>query len=61
MGLSVFELMKAYNISLEEAQILQWKIIGIMFLVVTGLYIIQVLLKKFCPNIYRRLEELKIV
>lgn len=61
MGLSVFELMKAYNISLEEAQILQWKIIGIMLLVVVVLSIIRVLLKKFFPNIYEKLEELKIV
>ena len=34
MGLSVFELMESYNISFEEAQILQFKIIGIMTLII---------------------------
>lgn len=61
MGISVFELMKAYNISFEEAQILQFKIIGIMSLIIILLYITQILLKKLCPKIYRKLEQLNIV
>ena len=50
LGISVFELMKAYNISFEEAQILEFKIIGTMSL-----------LKKFCPKIYKKCEELNII
>ena len=61
MGISVFELMKAYNISFEEAQILQFKIIGIMSLIIILLYITQILLKNLCPKIYRKLEQLNIV
>lgn len=61
MGISVFELMKAYNISFEEAQILEFKIIGAMSLIIILLYLIQILLKKFCPNIYKKCEELNII
>ena len=61
MGISVFELMKAYNISFEEAQILEFKIIGIMTLIILVLYTIQILLKKFCPKIYKKLEKINIV
>ena len=60
-GISVFELMKVYNISFEEAQILQFKIIGIMTLIILVLYTIQILLKKFCPKIYKKLEKINIV
>ena len=34
MGLSVFELMESYNISFEEAQMFQLKIIGSMTLII---------------------------
>lgn len=61
MGLSVFELMESYNISFEEAQMLQWKILGIMILVALCLWGIQTLLKKYCPKTYKKLEELNIV
>ncbi|OKZ73910.1 MAG: hypothetical protein BHW00_07270 [Clostridium sp. 26_22] len=61
MGISVFELMKAYNISFEEAQILEFKIIGTMSLIIILLYLIQILLKKFCPKIYIKCEELNII
>lgn len=61
MGISVFELMKAYNISFEEAQILEFKIIGIMTLIILVLYTIQILLKKLCPKIYKKLEKINIV
>ena len=60
-GISVFELMKVYNISFEEAQMLQFKIIGIMTLIILVLYTIQILLKKFCPKIYKKLEKINIV
>ena len=53
MGLSVFELMESYNISFEEAQILQFKIIGIMTLIILVLYTIQILLKHL--NIFANL------
>lgn len=61
MGISVFELMKAYNISFEEAQILEFKIIGTMSLIIILLYLTQILLKKFCPKIYKKCEELNII
>lgn len=61
MGISVFELMKAYNISFEEAQILEFKIIGAMSLIIILLYLTQILLKKFCPKIYKKCEELNII
>ena len=61
MGLSVFELMESYNISFEEAQILQFKIIGIMTLIILVLSTIQILLKKLCPKIYKKLEKINIV
>lgn len=61
MSLSVFELMSYYNISFEEAQILQFKIIGIMCLVAGGIYVISLLLKRFCSKTYKKLEELNIV
>jgi len=61
LGISVFELMKAYNISFEEAQILEFKIIGTMSLIIILLYLIQILLKKFCPKIYKKCEELNII
>lgn len=61
MSLSIFELMRSYNISFEEAQILQFKIIGIMFLIAGGMFIISLLLRRFCPKIYEKLEELNIV
>lgn len=60
-GISVFELMKVYNISFEEAQMLQFKIIGIMTLIILVLYTIQILLKKLCPKIYKKLEKINIV
>lgn len=46
MGISVFELMKVYNISFEEAQILEFKIIGTMSLIIILLYLTPILLKK---------------
>ena len=61
MGISVFELMKAYNISFEEAQILEFKIIETMSLIIILLYLTQILLKKFCPKIYKKCEELNII
>lgn len=61
MSLSIFELMRSYNISFEEAQILQSKIIGIMFLIAGGMFIISLLLRRFCPKTYEKLEELNIV
>lgn len=61
MSLSVFELMRGYNISFEEAQMLQLKIIGIMFLTTGGIFVISLLLKRFCPKTYEKLEELNIV
>lgn len=61
MSLSIFELMRSYNISFEEAQILQFEIIGIMCLVAGGIYVISLLLKRFCPKTYEKLEELNIV
>lgn len=61
MGISVFELMKAYDISFEEAQILEFKIIGAMSLIIILLYLTQILLKKFCPKIYKKCEELNII
>lgn len=61
MGISVFELMKVYNISFEEAQILEFKIIGTMSLIIILLYLTQILLKKFCPKIYKKCEELNII
>ena len=61
LGISVFELMKAYNISFEEAQILEFKIIGTMSLIIILLYLIQILLKKFCTKIYKKCEELNII
>lgn len=60
-GISVFELMKVYNISFEEAQILEFKIIGTMSLIIILLYLTQILLKKFCPKIYKKCEELNII
>lgn len=61
MGISVFELMKVYNISFEEAQILEFKIIGTMSLIIILLYLTPILLKKFCPKIYKKCEELNII
>lgn len=61
MGISVFELMKAYDISFEEAQILEFKSIGAMSLIIILLYLTQILLKKFCPKIYKKCEELNII
>lgn len=56
MSLSIIELMRSYNISFEEAQILQFKIIGIMFLIAGGMFIISLLLRRFCPKTYEKLE-----
>lgn len=61
MSLSVFELMSSYNISLKQAQILQFEIIGIMILIVGGLFIVQLLLRRFCPDVYERLKKINIV
>ena len=61
MSLSVFELMRVYNISYEEAHMLQFKIIVIMILIAIGTLIAQVLLQRFCPKIYRKLERLNII
>ena len=56
-GISVFELMKVYNISFEETQILEFKIIGTMSLIIILLYLTQILLKKFCPKIYKNVKN----
>lgn len=61
MSLSIFELMRVYNISYEEAHMLQFKIIVIMILIAIGTLIAQVLLQRFCPKIYRELERLNII
>ena len=61
MSLSVFELMRVYNISYEEAHMLQFKIIVIMLLIALGVLIVQLLLQRFCPKIYRKLEKLNII
>ena len=61
MSLSVFELMRTYNLSFEKAQMLQLKIIVIMLLIAGGVFVLQLLLQKFCPKMYRRLEELNIM
>lgn len=61
MSLSIFELMRVYNISYEEAHMLQFKIIVIMILIAIGTLIAQVLLQRFCPKTYRKLERLNII
>lgn len=57
MGISVFELMKAYNISFEEAQILEFKIIGTMSLIIILLYLIQILLKNFVQKYIKNVKN----
>ena len=59
--LTVFELMSAYNISFEEAQILQFKIIIVMILISIGVITVLLLLKIFCPKIYKKLKKLNII
>ena len=61
MSISIINLMSAYNISFEEAQTLQFNIILIMLLILGILYGISFFLKKNCPKIYDKLEELGIL
>ena len=53
--------MQDYNLSFEEAEMLQLKIIGIMGLIALGLYMLQLLIERFCPKLYRKLKRLNIV
>lgn len=61
IGISVLNLMNAYNISYEEAQILQYKILLIMLLVVGILYALSKIIERFFPNLYKKLEAKNIL
>lgn len=58
---TIFQLMQDYNLSFEETEMLQLKIIGIMGLIALGLYMLQLLIERFCPKLYRKLKRLNIV